>query len=157
MDWKLRPVAALEETSFGKAQVSPSKTVWPAPGTLLLSVVGTSPCPQHHHPCPQESAQWLLLISFLSKHSLASSLNHFQDTKIRAQREPLLGVQGLPTGSLPGRWSRGWLEPNKGRTHGFVTWDLPPSGSCCWRVFWAWPSLRHLFLLALGFFGFPCF
>lgn len=43
----LRPMAALEETDLLEKPVSPSKTMRPAPWTLLF-MAGTLPHPQHH-------------------------------------------------------------------------------------------------------------
>lgn len=98
MEWKLKPVAPLEETSLGKVPVSPSRTIWPASWTLLF-MVGTLPLPQHHHPGLRESARWLLLVSFLSKQSLASPLNPFQDFR-ELREDHCLGFGASPQGPL---------------------------------------------------------
>lgn len=96
MEWKLKPVVPLEETSLGKVSVSPSRTIWPAPWTLLLFMVGTLPLPQHHLPGLQESARWLPLVSFLSKQSLASPLNPFLDFTSESSERTIAWGLGHP-------------------------------------------------------------
>lgn len=111
-----RPVAAPEDTSPGKASASPSKA---APWTPLF-LVGTQPHPQHRHLGLRELARQLLCEppfcpdSPRVLHSAPSGTSGQS-----AQREPLFGVQGLPTRSPD------WLEPNTGRTRGRLPWDLP--------------------------------
>jgi len=109
--------------------VSPSKTVWPAPWTLPLCHGGD---PAQPSAPPRRSAGGSLapaLSLFFCPNSLQVLHSTFARTSgQRAQREPLLGVQGLPTRSPAGWWSRGWREPNTGTTLGppkFFTWDLP--------------------------------
>lgn len=121
----MRPVAALEETDLLEKPVCPSKTMRPVPWTLLF-MAGTLPQPQHHNPGLQESAQWLLLVSFLSKQSWVL---HSTLYRTSGQREPLFGVQGLPTRSLARMVEPQLARTNKGRTWGLITWDLPQAAA----------------------------
>lgn len=125
----VRPAPAPEGTSPGKA-LSPSKTMWPAPWTLPL-MVGTLPLSRHHHPGLRESACWLLLVSFSSKQSLASSLNPFPDFRSESSERTIAWDSGPPH-KEPCRMAEPSLAGTKqGRGPG-PHHLVPASGNCCW-------------------------
>lgn len=64
-----------------------------------MSYDGDSAGLQHRHPGLQESARWLLSVSFLSKQSLGSSLSPFQDLRSESS-DRTLGFAASSRGAL---------------------------------------------------------
>lgn len=118
-----RSVAAPEETSPRRASVSPSEAVRPAAWTLLF-VVG----------------RWLgsCCISLLFvQTTLGFFTRPLPGLQVRALREPLFGVRGLPTKSLDwGGAVQLWLARTQhGKDRG------PAPGGYCWTAAWVRPLL----------------
>lgn len=131
--------------------MSPSKTMWPAPWTLLLSHGVDLPYPEPRHPHLPEWAQQLPLVSLWSKQSLVSSLSPSGFKSEHSERSLVWG-----SGPLHKELGR-MVEPDKERTLG--PQSIPP-GTCLRQLLLEGlpgPTFCHWFLLALLGYGLPCF